>query len=122
MLIEMTRRASFREQSYALRIQTCAHVSKNTINRFDVESWYSRCTKARAENGSNVKDPVSFRRLKTLIFHSMGGELHNGIACLKRYNSLLFVSFYLVGIEMICALRRPSVCKDFHIYVTIYRS
>lgn len=42
--------------------------------------------------------------------HSMGGKLHNGKACIKDI-AYFFVSSYLVGIEMICAFSRPSVCK-----------
>ncbi len=39
-------------------------------------------TKACADNGSTMKDHLSFHCLKKFVlFHSMEGKLHNGIAC-----------------------------------------
>lgn len=35
------------------------------------------------------------------FFHSMGGKLHNGIACIKDI-AYFFVSSYLVGIDDLC--------------------
>lgn len=74
-------------------------------------------TKACADNGLTMRDHfLSFHCLKRFVlFHSMEGKLHDGKSMLKdiafKINLIIFVSFYFVGIALICALRRDSVCK-----------
>lgn len=92
------------------------HIITQTL-KYKIKSLIlKKNTKACADNGSTVKDHLSFHCLKRFVlFHSMEGKITQWNSMLKdiafKINLVIFVSFYFVGIELSCALRRHSVCK-----------
>lgn len=85
---------------------------RDIYNSAKSSCWYWRKTRRHVqimgETWKIICHSTVWKRLG--FFPQHGRQITQWNSMLKRY-SLLFVSFYFVGIEMICASRRHSVCK-----------